>query len=182
MNIYYCYEDSPVGKLLLLAQRNKLIYLKFETEQTILNDNWILKEELPLFLQVKTMLKRYFDGEKETFSGVPLNPYGTNFQHRVWQALLKIPYGQSFSYSKLAVDIGYPKAFQAVAGAVGRNPISIIIPCHRVLGKDCSLTGFGGGLTIKRQLLDLEHIFYLDKGVEFVKPKSLKNIKFNRTL
>ncbi len=99
---------------------------------------------------------------------------GTAFQQRVWSALQQLAYGESTTYGELAQRIGQPKAVRAVGGAVGRNPISILIPCHRVLGKQRELTGFGGGLPIKRHLLQLEQIDYVDHGVEFVKPKHLK--------
>ena len=102
---------------------------------------------------------------------MPLAPQGTAFQQQVWQALLAIPYGQFSSYGELAKQIGNPRAVRAVGGAVGRNPISIIIPCHRILGKNHALTGFGGGLPTKRYLLQLEKITYFDRGIEFVKPK-----------
>lgn len=172
--IYYCYYNSPVGSLLMLSQHNKLTALDFETEQVTPNSAWIFDENRPLFLQVKAALARYFSGEKETFSTIPLAPQGTAFQQSVWQALRDIAYGKTSTYGGVAELIGNAKAVRAVGGAVGRNPISIIIPCHRVLGKSRQLTGFGGGLPTKRYLLQLESIAYVDKGVEYVKPKQLK--------
>lgn len=172
--IYYCYYDSPVGKLLMLAQDNHLTNLDFEAEQIAPNPKWQLQPELPLFLQVKQALARYFNGEKEDFAQIPLAPKGTEFQQQVWQALRQIDYGKSSSYGALAQQIQRPKAVRAVGGAVGSNPISIIIPCHRILGQQRQLTGFGGGLPVKRQLLQLEQIDYVDRGVEFVKQKLLK--------
>lgn len=175
--IYYCYFSSPVGRLLMLAQDHYLTNLDFEEEQIEPNPKWILQENLPLFLQVQAALTRYFQGEKETFSAIPLAPQGTLFQQQIWSALRQIAYGKTMSYSDLAQQIHHPKAVRAVGGAVGRNPISIIIPCHRVLGKKQALTGFGGGLAVKRHLLQLENIPYVDKGVERVKPKLLKKYK-----
>jgi methylated-DNA--[protein]-cysteine S-methyltransferase len=175
--IYYCYYRSPVGRLLMLSQQGKLTNLDFEQEQIAPNPKWILDENQPLFLQVKAALTRYFNGEKETFSTIPLAPQGTLFQQSVWQALCHIGYGETSSYGNIAQLIHNPKAVRAVGGAVGSNPISIIIPCHRVLGKDRCLTGFGGGLPAKRYLLQLEGIDYLDKGVEYVKPKLLKKYR-----
>lgn len=172
--VYYCYYESPIGKLLMLAQDNKLTNLDFEQEQIEPNPKWILHESLPLFIQVKSALTRYFQGEKETFKAIPLAPQGTAFQQQIWQALTEIGYGETSSYGVLAAHINNPKAVRAVGGAVGSNPISIIIPCHRILGKDRGLTGFGGGLPAKRYLLQLEQIEYVDKGVEYVKPKLLK--------
>ncbi|HDR1022686.1 TPA: methylated-DNA--[protein]-cysteine S-methyltransferase [Pasteurella multocida] len=175
--IYYCYYSSPVGRLLMLCQNEKLTNLDFEQEQIPPNPTWIFDENRPLFLQVKQALSRYFAGEKETFQSIPLAPQGTEFQCQIWQALQQIPYGQHSSYGDLAKQINHPKAVRAVGGAVGRNPISIIIPCHRILGKAQTLTGFGGGLPTKRHLLQLEQIPYVDKGVEFVKPKLLKKYR-----
>lgn len=172
--IYYSYYASPVGQLLMLAQNNQLTNLDFELEQTAPNPNWELNDQLALFQQVKAQLNDYFLGKPVDFSSLPLAPQGTPFQQQVWQALLNIPYGQSSNYATIAQQINKPKAVRAVGGAVGRNPISIVIPCHRVLGKNRSLTGFGGGLAVKRQLLQLEKINYKDQGVEFVKPKLLK--------
>ncbi|AAU37244.1 MULTISPECIES: methylated-DNA--[protein]-cysteine S-methyltransferase [Basfia] len=173
-SIYYSYYSSPVGNLLMIAQQGKLTNLDCELEQTAPNPKWILNNELPLFRQVKSALDRYFSGEKEDFSDIPLNPQGTTFQQSIWQALRRIQLGKTTSYGELARLINNPKAVRAVGGAVGSNPISIIIPCHRVLGKNGQLTGFGGGLPMKRFLLNLEKIRYVDKGVEYVKQKLLK--------
>lgn len=175
--IYYCYYLSPVGRLLMLGQKGKLTNLDFEQEQIPPHPAWIFDENQPLFLQVKQSLDRYFAGEKESFQSIPLLLQGTEFQCKVWQTLRHVPYGQYLSYGELAKQIYNPNAVRAVGGAVGRNPISIIIPCHRILGKDHTLTGFGGGLPTKRYLLQLEQISYVDKGVEFVKPKLLKKYR-----
>lgn len=175
--IYYSYYTSPIGRLLMLSQDNKLTNLDLEAEQIAPNPKWILKENLPLFIQVVEALNRYFNGEKEDFSSIPLAPQGTVFQQKIWQRLCQIPYGETSSYGELATQINNPKAVRAVGGAVGSNPISIIIPCHRILGKARQLTGFGGGLPAKRYLLQLEQIAYVDKGVEFVKQKLLKKYK-----
>lgn len=175
--IYYCYYLSPIGRLLMISQDNKLTNLDFEAEQIAPNPKWILQPDLPLFIQVSEALTRYFNGEKETFADIPLAPQGTPFQQSIWQQLCKIPYGETSSYGELAHRINNPKAVRAVGGAVGSNPISIIIPCHRILGKTRQLTGFGGGLPAKRHLLQLENIPYVDKGVEYVKQKLLKKYK-----
>ncbi|TCP95547.1 methylated-DNA-[protein]-cysteine S-methyltransferase [Cricetibacter osteomyelitidis] len=175
--IYYSYFPSPVGRLLMLAKDNKLTNLDFEAEQTTLNPKWIENNELEVFITVKNALTRYFNGEPETFADIPLAPQGTAFQQRIWRALLQIPYGETNTYGELANQIQNPKAVRAVGGAVGSNPISIIIPCHRVLGKTRELTGFGGGLPAKRYLLQLENITFVDKGVEFVKQKLLKKYR-----
>ncbi|MDH2926501.1 methylated-DNA--[protein]-cysteine S-methyltransferase [Lonepinella koalarum] len=172
--IDYCYYASPIGKLLILAENDRLTHLDFELEQIAPNPNWHYQPDLAIFQQICTALERYFQGQPETFAQIPLAPQGTPFQQQIWQALRQIPYGKKLSYGELAQQINNPKAVRAVGGAVGRNPISIIIPCHRVLGKDRQLTGFGGGLPTKRYLLDLEQIPYVNKGVEYVKQKLLK--------
>lgn len=184
---YYCYYSSPVGRLLMLSQQDKLTNLDFESEQIPPNPAWVRDEERPVFLHVKQALTRYFSGEKEAFQHIPLAPQGTPFQLAIWQVLRDIGYGECACYADLAQRIGNVKAVRAVGGAVGRNPISILIPCHRILGKDHSLTGFGGGLPTKRYLLQLEQIPYVDKGVEFVKPKLFAKyqqnfLKTDRTL
>lgn len=161
----------------MISQNNKLTNLDLELEQTVPNPKWVLTENLPLFVQVAEALTCYFNGEKEDFSSIPLSPQGTVFQQSVWRQLCQIPYGETSSYSELAMKINHPKAIRAVGGAVGSNPISIIIPCHRILGKTRQLTGFGGGLPAKRYLLQLEQISYVDKGVEYVKPKLLRKYK-----
>lgn len=173
--IFYHYYPSPIGSLLMLSDGEHLTNLDFEAEQASApNPQWIENAKLPLFKATSLALDGYFQGEKETFANIPLAPQGTEFQQKIWQALIQIPYGQTASYGALAAMIDNPKAVRAVGGAVGSNPISIIIPCHRVLGKSREITGFGGGLPAKRFLLNLEQIPFVDKGVEFVKPKLLK--------
>ena len=111
--------------------------------------------ETPLIKKAAVQLAEYFDGKRKTFN-LPLAPAGTDFQLKVWKALQNIPYGGTLSYGELAALAGNPKACRAVGMANNRNPIVIIVPCHRVIGKDGSLTGYGGGLELKRQLLELE--------------------------
>lgn len=172
--LYYAYYPSPVGQLLMLSDGEHLTHLDFEKEQYAPNPAWQENAELPLFQKVRSALERYFSGEPETFSDIPLKPEGTVFQTKIWHALREIGYGSTASYGELAKMINNPKAVRAVGGAVGSNPISIIIPCHRILGKDRTLTGFGGGLAAKRFLLQLENISYVDKGVEETKPRFFK--------
>ena len=176
-DIFYAYYASPIGKLLMIEQDGKLTNLDFEAEQTEPNSKWKLDENRPLFALVANALDRYFHGEPEDFVSIPLAPQGTAFQQSIWHALRQIKFGETSTYGNLANLIHNPKAVRAVGGAVGSNPISIIIPCHRVLGKDRQLTGFGGGLPAKRFLLELEKIDYVDKGVEYVKQKLLKKYK-----
>lgn len=177
--VYYDYYTSPVGRLLLLVREEKLIYIEFEQEQrTTSLANFLSIEEADeatqaVFKKTMAILARYFAGEVLEFRQLDfLAPEGTPFQQAVWQILRDIPYGTTISYAEIAQKLGKPSAMRAVGGAVGRNPISILIPCHRVLGKGLSLTGFGGGLPNKRFLLQLENIAYKDQGIEFVKPKN----------
>lgn len=174
MSIRYCFYPSPVGNLLLLEKNQALIAVEFEKEQASIQTDWAPDEQSAVLTATKTALSRYFNGEAETFAELPLAPQGTPFQQQVWHALRQIPYGKFSSYGELAQQIGNPKAVRAVGGAVGRNPIGIIIPCHRILGKNLALTGFGGGLPAKRHLLRLEKIDYRDQGVEYVNPKHFR--------
>lgn len=109
----------------------------------------------PILAEAIRQIQSYFAGERTDFE-LPLEPEGTSFQKRVWQALRRIPYGQTRSYAEIAREIGSPKGFRAVGAANGRNPLPVIVPCHRVIGADGSLTGFGGGLPVKRILLEME--------------------------
>jgi len=113
------------------------------------------EEETPLSARCYAQLCEYLRGERKTFD-LPLAPQGTDFQMKVWEALRTIPYGQTRSYAEIAAQVGSPKACRAVGRANHKNPISILIPCHRVVGKNGDLTGYAGGLDAKKQLLDLE--------------------------
>lgn len=144
--------NSPIDPLTLVSDGSALTALLFERDgrapvQTGKMDA-VLKETVK-------QLDQYFAGTRTNFD-LPLNPAGTEFQKRVWMALRAIPYGQSVAYRDIAEQIGNPKAVRAVGGANGCNPIAIIVPCHRVIGANGSLTGFGGGLDRKRYLLALE--------------------------
>jgi len=121
------------------------------------------KQETPLLCKAAEQLMQYFAGTRTAFD-LPLSPQGTVFQRRVWETLCSIPYGESISYGELAAMLGNPKAGRAVGMANHRNPIMIVIPCHRVSGKDGTLTGYAGGLEMKRALLDLEGIRYKERN------------------
>lgn len=152
---HYCYYQSPIGRLLLIGAEGALEALHFPNEvQDRVIDDSLEYDETP-FRPVLEQLSEYFAGKRQHFS-LALAPKGTEFQQRVWQELRNIPYGQTTSYGEVAARIGNPKAGRAVGMANGKNPLPIIVPCHRVIGKDGSLTGFGGGLEIKQHLLDLE--------------------------
>lgn len=152
---YYCYCDSPIGRMLLVGENGMLEELHFPkaAEQLEIPTNW--QENETFFKEHLRQLHQYFGGERQEFH-LPLAAKGTPFQERVWRELCKIPFGKTASYGEIAERIGNPKACRAVGMANKKNPIPIIIPCHRIIGKNGSLTGFGGGLSVKKQLLDLE--------------------------
>lgn len=151
----YTWYESPVGPLLLAGSGDGLAYVSFSSGKhgVAVDRDW--REEPSLFTDVIEQLQEYFAGQRRIFR-LALKPRGTEFQRAVWSELEKIPYGETISYKELAVRIGKPKAIRAVGAANGANPIPIIVPCHRVIGNDGSLTGFGGGLPLKKRLLELE--------------------------
>ena len=155
MTTYYHYHTTPIGKLLLAGNEEYLSQLGFPSGSMARKHKkgWV-KDSSP-FKEVMFQLDSYFDGELKDFE-LPLAPVGTEFQQTVWDALREIPYGETWSYGELAKHIGKPKASRAVGAANGMNPIPVIIPCHRVIGINGKLTGFGGGIKIKRFLLSLE--------------------------
>jgi methylated-DNA-[protein]-cysteine S-methyltransferase len=154
--ICYTTMESPVGELLLGGDECGLRLVSFENGKHALRVRPEWKEDRAVFGKVIQQLRGYFAGELQEFD-LPLAVEGTEFQLRVWQSLRTIPYGETISYGQLAERIGNPKAARAVGLANGSNPIAIIIPCHRVIGNDGSLTGFGGGLSTKKKLLALEN-------------------------
>lgn len=145
---------TPMGPLTLFAQENRLTALVF--------GDFGSYDYLPLFGETQRQLEEYFAGSRQNFD-LPLNPGGTDFQRRVWRTLLDIPYGTAISYRELARRADCPRGYQAVGQANGRNPLPILIPCHRVIGADGTLGGYSGGLDRKRFLLDLEGIAYREK-------------------
>lgn len=149
---YYSRVQSPVGPLLLVASTAGLHGVHFEHD-SLIEPGWIRDDA---FLEpVARQLTEYFAGDRRQFD-LPLDLKGTPFQRSVWSALCDIPYGTTISYKTLAQRIDSPQAVRAVGLANGRNPVAIVVPCHRVIGADGSLTGYGGGLPRKRFLLDLE--------------------------
>jgi methylated-DNA-[protein]-cysteine S-methyltransferase len=155
MKTYYCYYKAPIGQLLLAGDGDALTLLGFPRGkmQRVHETNWTLDPKP--FRDVSEQLGQYFAGERTTFD-LTLAPTGTSFQEQVWSALQEIPYGVTWSYGELASHIGKPSASRAVGAANGLNPIPVIIPCHRVIGSNGKLTGFGGGLETKEFLLGLE--------------------------
>ncbi len=153
--MYYCYLNSPIGDLLLAGDDDGLSLIGFP-QGKMRHDpepDWIFNEKP--FAVARQQLEEYFAGERTVFD-LPLHLSGTDFQVQVLQELQRIPYGETTSYGEIAKRIGRPKAMRAVGAANGRNPIPIIVPCHRVIGSSGDLTGFGGGLDTKEALLRLE--------------------------
>lgn len=159
MDFYYAHIDTPVGQAALTADRDgALVEFYFLNEDS-------LKPKLGLpgvatlaperLREAETQIGEYFAGARKTFD-VPVRPAGTPFQQKVWRALLDIPYGETISYQQLAITVGDINAMRAVGAANGKNPVSLVIPCHRVIGKNGSLTGYGGGLPLKKWLLEFE--------------------------
>jgi methylated-DNA-[protein]-cysteine S-methyltransferase len=149
----FCYFQSPIGRLLLTSDGTALTGLYMEpSRKTQSTDGWTQDAAAAPLSATLRQLTEYFGGTRREFD-LPLRMQGTDFQKRVWQELTEIPYGQTWSYGELAKRIDNPSASRAVGLANGRNPISILVPCHRVIGADGSLTGYGGGLDRKRWLL-----------------------------
>jgi len=154
--LFYVRPDSPVGPLFLAASTKGLVRLEFEGRVQKLNPAILLQESEPALEPYLGELNEYFLGKRREFS-MPLDLRGTAFQLACWRALLEIPYGETRSYRDIAEAIGHPHAYRAVGMANNRNPVAIVVPCHRVIASSGSLCGYGGGLDLKRRLLDLEH-------------------------
>jgi O-6-methylguanine DNA methyltransferase len=163
--LYWSEMGSPIGPLLLAATGRGLCCLEFGSwadagkQLAQWSARWtgmeeIVRDDAPV-RPYRERLEAYFAGEKVSFD-LPLDVYGTPFQRMVWQSLRRIPYGQTRSYKDIAADIGRPKAVRAVGGANNRNPLPIVIPCHRVIGAGGAMVGYGGGVGIKVRLLELE--------------------------
>ena len=156
MTTFYHYHSTPIGELLLAGDGNYLSLLGFPSGKMQRRHEMDWKRDAAPFKEVCFQLDGYFAAERKEFD-LPLLPAGTAFQESVWNALTKIPYGETWSYGQLAAHIGRPKASRAVGAANGMNPIPVIIPCHRVIGSSGKLTGFGGGIETKQYLLGLEN-------------------------
>ncbi|ASZ14923.1 methylated-DNA--[protein]-cysteine S-methyltransferase [Chitinophaga pendula] len=157
MEYYYKETPSPVGRLKLVASDKGLAAILWENDvptRTRIR-HYEVDEQHPVLLETERQLKEYFKGERKEFE-LELNPVGTDFQRSVWHILTTIPYGKTLSYGDIARQLGDIKAVRAVGAANGRNPISIVVPCHRVIGASGHLTGFAGGLEAKAYLLTLE--------------------------
>jgi methylated-DNA-[protein]-cysteine S-methyltransferase len=151
---YFTVTTSPVGPLTLVADDDALVGLHFDLDLAgTPQPDWVQDDRR--FKAAVAQLDEYFAGRRHTFD-LPLAPRGTAFRKLVWKALRAIPYGQTATYGEIARAIGQPQASRAIGGANHHNPLAIVIPCHRVIGADGSMTGYGGGLARKRMLLDLE--------------------------
>jgi len=157
MGLVYKTVRSPVGKLKLVAIDKGLVAILWENEKSgrVPLSELQKNDRHPILLKTEQQLNEYFAGQRQQFS-IALDMRGTRFQKNVWDALLAIPFGETRSYGQLAKQLGNPKASRAVGAANGRNPLSIIVPCHRVIGSSGKLTGFAGGLEVKAHLLSLE--------------------------
>lgn len=151
----YTFVDSPLGDLLLAGGDDALRLISFPSGKGRRRPERGWTEDPRPFGAARRQLREYFAGKRERFE-LTLAPEGTEFQRAVWQGLRRIPYGRTWSYAELAAHIARPRAMRAVGAANGANPLPIVVPCHRVIGADGSLTGFGGGLPAKRLLLELE--------------------------
>lgn len=155
--IYYSYFDSPIGTITLVADEEALRAVHIEDDRYFqgIDKEWVHAPHNKILEQAQEELTDYFKGRRRDFS-VPVVFEGTDFQEKVWNALRYLPYGQTSSYGEIAVAIGRPKAVRAVGTAVGRNPLCIVVPCHRVLASDGTLGGYVAGVGRKQYLLDLE--------------------------
>lgn len=154
-SITFMRMDTPIGTLTLAADADGLRRIDFPPPRSPPADEEWIEGESRVLLQARRQLEEYFAGTRRDFD-LPLSPRGTDFQRRVWNTLAEIAYGDTWSYRDLALRLGKPTAMRAVGAANGRNPLPIVLPCHRVIGADGSLTGFGGGLPTKAFLLRLE--------------------------
>jgi methylated-DNA-[protein]-cysteine S-methyltransferase len=178
---YYTYSEGPLGRMLFTADEQALTGMYFigQKYEAAPRSDWIEEDHIPVFTALRGQLAEYFKGERESFD-VPLSARGTPFQQRVWQALLNIDCGQTMTYGALAESIGMASSVRAVGAAVGRNPISVIIPCHRVIGADGSLTGYAGGLERKRALLVLEKACTSTRGMQNSEGREQFSLEFAR--
>lgn len=155
-SVFYTYHESPIGRLILSGGSGGALsglWILGEKHAPEIDSSW--QQNDGLFTEARRQLDEYFAGTRVEFD-LPLAPEGTAFQQQVWDGLRRIPHGRTKTYGQLAAEIGNPKAMRAVGLANGRNPISIIVPCHRVIGANGTLTGYGGGLKAKAWLLEHE--------------------------
>jgi methylated-DNA-[protein]-cysteine S-methyltransferase len=153
---YYGFVESPLGRILLVSTESALTHVHFVGEKYYPSVDAAWREALTAPIQAAMrQLEEYFAGKRERFE-LPLAPHGTPFQREVWKAISGVPFGRTITYGELARRIGSPQAVRAAGAATGRNPIGIVVPCHRIVGSNGSLTGYAGGLARKKALLELE--------------------------
>jgi len=157
LTIDYVLWESPLGRMMLVAEGDALVGVYFDGQrhQRPIGASWRRHAGSPLLWRAVTQLAEYFAGTRTRFD-LPLAPAGTPFQRAVWQAIAAVPPGRTITYAELAANAGRPSSIRAAGAATGRNPLSVVIPCHRIVGADGSLTGYAGGLDRKRALLTLE--------------------------
>jgi methylated-DNA-[protein]-cysteine S-methyltransferase len=158
--VFYSVIQSPIGELMLVGGGECLagVYFCGCKHTPAARDCWTFDAENAVFKEAEIQLNEYFAGRRNRFS-LPLRLNGTDFQKKIWSEIARIPYGETLSYSALAERAGAPRAIRAAGTSTGRNPLSIVIPCHRVMGKNGSMCGFAGGLQRKQRLLELERSF-----------------------
>ncbi len=156
--VSYAYHDTPVGRLLVAGDAARVQLIAFQQGSRIHHPQPAWQHDAAPFAEVFRQLDDYFAGKRTTFT-LPLHLGGTDFQNAVWTSLQRIPYGSTITYRDLAQRIGKPAAIRAAGSANGANPLPIVVPCHRVIGSNGSLTGFGGGIEAKRFLLAHEQTF-----------------------
>ena len=166
--MHYKNINSPIGKITLVSTEDALVALYVNDEIMPKKDLAKKSDTHKILLRTEKQLNEYFEGRRKTFD-IPLHPEGTEFQNKAWKVLSSIPYGKVWSYGQQAKTLNSPKAQRAVGGANGRNPIPIIIPCHRVIGSTGKLTGFSGGMNIKVFLLKLEGHLIDEDALQLVK-------------
>lgn len=155
MSLYFDQFDSPIGTLTVAGDGEAIMHILFAQNRHDAKGRADWRRDAAPVREARLQLLQFLHGERTAFE-LPLKPHGTPFQLRVWHALAAIPFGQTWSYLQLAQQLGQPTATRAVGAANGRNPLPIVLPCHRVIGRDGTLTGFGGGLETKASLLALE--------------------------
>jgi len=165
--IYFDSLPSPLGAMVLASDGDALTGAWFEGQrhQPPFGPGWQRRGDLPILRRAAAELARYFAGDRTRFE-LPLAPAGTPFQRAVWTAIAGVPYGETITYRELAAFAGRPRSIRAAGGATGRNPLSIVIPCHRVVAADGALTGYAGGLARKRALLELERAVVATASVQ----------------
>ena len=170
MNLFWDIFESSWGNILIVSNHKGLVRVTLpgDTIAKALNDlcksreTILINKSIPLIQLTKKQIEEYFEGRRENFR-LDLDPQGPEFQKKVWKALEKIPYGQTRSYQDVARVVGSPKGMRAVGMANNKNPLPLVVPCHRVIGKNGDLVGFGGGLPLKKKLLDLEESILVKK-------------------